>query len=59
MKTPADDVARELCLTLTGDALQAYTQRSTPDASPTFEEVAAQLAKTFIKPYQGAARWST
>ncbi len=42
-----------------GDALQAYNQRFTPDASPTFEEVAAQPAKTFIKPYQGAARWST
>ncbi len=43
----------ELCLKLTGDALQAYSQHFTPDANPTFEEVAAQLAKTFIKPYQG------
>ncbi len=59
LKTAGDDVARELCLKLTGDALQAYNQRFTPDASPTFEEMAAQLAKTFIKPYQGAARWST
>ena len=58
LKTPADDVARELCLKLTGDALLAYHQRFTPDANPTFEEVAAQLAKAFIKPYQGAARWS-
>ena len=49
LKTPADDVARELCLKLTGDALLAYNQRFTPDASPTFEEVAAQLAKAFIK----------
>ncbi len=59
LKTPADDVARELRLKLTGEALQAYHQHFTPDASPTFEEVAAQLAKAFIKPYQGAARWST
>jgi hypothetical protein len=44
LKTPAEDVARELCLKLTGDALLAYNQRFTPDASPTFEEVAAQLA---------------
>ncbi len=58
MQTPPDAVARELCLKLTGDALQAYSQHFTPDASPTFEEVAAQLAKTFIKPYQGASRWS-
>ena len=58
LKTPADDVARELCLKLTGNALLAYNQRFTPDANPTFEEVAAQLAKNFIKPYQGAARWS-
>jgi hypothetical protein len=59
LKTSAEDVARELCLTLTGDALQAYNQRFTLDATPTFEEVAAQLARTFIKPYQGAAQWST
>ena len=59
LKTPAEDVARELCLKLTGDALLAYNQRFTPDASPTFEEVAAQLAKVFITPYQGAARWSS
>ena len=59
LRTPAEDVARELCLKLTGDALLAYNQRFTPDASPTFEEVAAQLAKAFITPYQGAARWST
>ena len=58
LQTPPDAVARELCLKLTGDALQAYSQHFTPDASPTFEEVAAQLAKTFIKPYQGATRWS-
>jgi hypothetical protein len=41
-------VARELRLKLTGDALLAYNQGFTPDASPTFEEVAAQLAKAFI-----------
>ena len=58
LKTPEDDVARELCLKLTGDALQAYNQHFTPDANPTFDEVAASLAKTFIKPYQGAARWN-
>ncbi len=66
LKTPEDDAARELCLKLTGDALQAYNQHFTPtpldegrpDANPTFDEVAASLAKTFIKPYQGAARWS-
>jgi hypothetical protein len=46
-------------LKLTGVALQAYSQHFTPDASPTFEEVAAQLAKTFIKQYQGAShRWN-
>ena len=58
LQTPEDDVARELCLKLTGDALQAYNQHFTPDANPTFDEVAASLAKTFIKPYQGAARWN-
>ncbi len=58
LKTPEADVARELCLKLTGDALQAYNQHFTPDANPTFDEVAASLAKTFIKPYQGAAPWS-
>jgi hypothetical protein len=58
LKTPADDAARELCLKLAGDALLAYNQRFPPDSNPTFEEVAAQLAKAFIKPYQGAARWS-
>ena len=40
---------------LTGDALLSYNQRFPPDASPTFEEVAAQLAQAFIMPCQGAA----
>ena len=34
LKTPEDDVARELCLKLTGDALQAYNLHFTPDANP-------------------------
>ena len=58
LQTPPDAAARELCLKLTGDALQAYSQQFLPDASPTFEEVVAHLAKAFIKPYQGAARWN-
>ncbi len=35
LKTPADDVARELCFKLTGDALLAYNQRPSPDSNPT------------------------
>ena len=57
LKTSEADLARELCLKLTGVALQAYSQHFDPDTNPTFDEVAAQLAKSFIKPYQGAIHW--
>lgn len=58
LHTPEEDVARELCLKLQGAALQSYNQGFAADASPTFAEVAAHLSKSFIKPYQGAVRWS-
>ncbi len=43
---------------LEGAALQCYSQGLAQDASPTFAAVAAHLSKDFIKPYQGAVRWS-
>ena len=58
LHTPAEDIARELCLKLEGAALQSYSQGFAADASPTFAAVAAHLSKDFIKPYQGAGRWS-
>lgn len=56
--TSETNAARELCLKLTGPALQSYGRGFTADTSPTFAAVVAHLSKDFIQPYQGAARWA-
>ena len=56
--TSETNAARELCLKLTGPALQSYGRGFTADTCPTFAAVVAHLSKDFIQPYQGAARWA-